>query len=63
MSISLLRAFIQHSGSTKALFMNDKPDIKYTKPIKDVLLEYLHPDKNLSEINSDIEDAILSLLT
>jgi hypothetical protein len=45
MSISLLRAFIQHSANTKILFMNDKPDLKYTKPIKDVLLDYIHPDQ------------------
>ena len=46
MSISLLRAFIQHSVTTKALFMNDKHDLKYTKPIKDVLLDYLHPPRS-----------------
>lgn len=43
--IYLLRAFIQHSTNTKALFINDKPDLKYTKPIKDVLLDFLHPEK------------------
>ena len=62
MSISLLRAFIQHSTSTKSLFMNDKHDLKYTKPIKDVLLDYMHPQK-IWQITPNIEEAILSLMT
>jgi hypothetical protein len=62
MCISLLRAFIQHSVSTKQLIMNDRGSGKYPTAVKQVIVELLHP-RNLHLIDHNTENAILSLLT
>lgn len=64
MAISLLRAFLQHSSDTKSLIMSDvkTEDRRYPRTVIQVMMDYLQP-KNLDDINSDIESAILSLLT
>lgn len=58
-AIQLLRAFIQHSSATKQLIMNDRST---KKNIIEKIIWMINPD-NIYLIDSDIENAILSLLT
>jgi len=67
MAITLLRAFIQNSDknsafNTKALIMKDKgvKDSRYPRSVVDVMMDWLKP-ANLDDINSEIENAIISL--
>ena len=64
MAISLLRAFIQHSSSTKTVIMQDSSGTKGPgkKTVTKSMIQRINPD-NLHKINKDIENAILSLLT
>ena len=64
MAICLLRAFLQHSSSTKTLIMSDPSgeSPRYPRSVVTVMMDWLKP-KNLDEINPEIENAILSLLT
>ena len=63
MTISLLRAFIQHSSSTKPLIMSDKPYYnRNNKSIIQTMLWLVNPI-NLDKIDKETENAILALLT
>ena len=71
MAVTLLRAFIQNSDSssacnTKVLIMKDpdlrEEDARYRKSVITKLMYWMSP-KGLDEIDSTIENAILSLFT
>ena len=65
MSISLLRSLISFSGQVKPMIMNDKADPSSMTCVYSVrvrLLKLLEP-KNIHEMNEEMENAVLSILT